>query len=224
MRTCFLTYFGTAVLLLARSSSAKPLPSPPGACDSSGSYFEVLNCFKILQNCPETTTLHIHINKQDLRRTIQRFEDDCLNRPAVASKRSRQSTSGTRVLDVEAPLSTTYLMSLQQTATSDDSTVPWDYNKQGAVIPSRVSESDNDITDLSNEDFQRPDDLLCLKHFEGRMELHCGSQYWDQDHGMDLVIVIVVLFLAVVLIVETAEGLLKLSVLLFLFYLETSHG
>jgi hypothetical protein len=195
------------MLLLVKFSVARPVATPTTACDTYGPYFDALTCLKIIQTRPRNFDSSAQSLTQDFQHTVQGFTDDCCDRSVQALKEARRPTSGTRVFDVEVPLSTTYLMSLQQIGSSDV------FIPSGKLVlenPSSMSESKSGFTEVDNKDSQETEHLLCSQQLERRLQRYCGGVYWDQDRGMNIVVGIVVLFLAVVLVIETAEGLLKL--------------
>lgn len=207
MPSLSLACFSAMMLLSVQFSGARPVVTPTAPCDTYEPNFDALSCLKIIQTRPENFDSSSQSLTQDSQHTIQGFTDDCCDRSVQALKGARRPTSGTRVLDVEVPLSTTYLMSLQQIGTSD---VFIPSEKLALENPSSMSESNSESTELENINSQQREHFLCPQQFERRLEQYLGSAYWDQDRGMNIVVWIVVLFLAVVLVIETAEGILKL--------------
>ena len=202
-----LAYFSALMLLLVEFSGARPVATPNTACDTYEPNFDALTCLKILQTRPGNLDSSAQSLTQEFQHTVQGVTDDCCDRSVQELRGARRPTSGTRVLDVEVPLSTTYLMSLQQIGASDVFTPS---AKLASKNPSSMPESKSKFIELDSKDSQETEHLLCPQQFERRSERYCRSVYWDQDRGMNIVVGIVVLFLAVVLVVETAEGLLKL--------------
>ena len=206
--TCFF-----AVVLLANVSRARPVANPVAACDTSGPYFDASACLKVIQfrsgDCHPSAEGLI----QGVQHPVHELADDCCEDMFVCSLKERQlRASGSRVLDVEVPLSTTYLMSLQEERPSDMVIPP----EEGILRnPNSKSEFYDELAEplvLGIENSQETEYLLCLQRSERNLEPQCGSDYWNQDRAMSLVVWIVVLFLAIILVVEAVEGLLKLSV------------
>ena len=188
-------------LLLVGVSLGRPLSKPLNECEPYAEYSSTLSCYDLINTKAGSTPSNHHpLSQQDLERILESFSGRC-PRQGHRFDGSPVKTSSSRIIDIEVPLSTTYLMSREPTETSEDAILLREPVQESSLTPTEISAVDAET--------QEAQYLLCLQKTS---VVHSSGIYWDQDRSMDAVIGIVVLFLAIVLIAETAEAMVKLSV------------
>jgi hypothetical protein len=195
-----LTYL---VLPLVGLSFGRPVSNPLDVCDSNSKYSGIFSCCNLRD--PQTGDVRSTqraLSQEDLR-ILDSFSEPCPWQGQRFSS-SLVEKSSSRILDVEVPLPTTYLMSLSQEETSEDSIETGDPSQELYQSPIEPS-----VIDTERDEVQY---LLCLQKAHGISVVHPGV-YWDQDRSMNAIIGIVVLFLVIVLVAEMADMMLEQSVL-----------
>ena len=196
----------SALLCLEILCEGRALSNRPNACEIHGEYSNSFSCYDFIhtESGKPSPTDH-RLLKQEVQRILETFSEPCPRQPIILTGSPVQKSTRT-VLGLEVPLPTTYLMSKVRPGTPEDFIALSETNQQSnlaQVTPPGAVEFSDVQTRIQEERL-----VLCLQQVEGSSNAVC----WDQNRSVNAVIGIVVLFLAVVLVAETADKLFKVLV------------
>lgn len=194
--TCYILVFGAL-------SSCRPAAHPFDMCNSESAYSGAFSCYELIDSRGKSIlSNHPTLSQQDL----QRIREACSDPYFAQGGRlpgSRVEKSSSRIIDIEVPLSSTYLMSLAPSESSRESV---EREKLGQERHSRIEAS------TSEEELGEGQYLLCPQKSDETPVIHQHRENWDQDRSMNVVVGIVIMFWAVVTIAELTEMITKMSV------------
>lgn len=179
------------------------MSNPFDVCDYYSAYSGVFSCYDLINaESGEIETSHRTLSQQDLQRILEACSEPRLRQGHI-SLSSPVEKSSSKIIDIEVPLSTTYLLSLAPSKTSEGPIKTEEQQLRQATM-------DLSAGDDKNNEAQY---LFCLQKGKEDSVAHPGGMYWDQDRSMNTVVGIVILFLVIVVFAEAAEMILKMSVL-----------
>jgi hypothetical protein len=193
------------IVVLAVPTCGRPV-SPAGVSDSYSSYARAPASllYDLLDTkLGKTLSNYRTPSLAELQRMIKGASEPCLEQPHSLPG-SPIETRSSKILDVEVPLSTASLMSLSPLDTSQISGHHGDPTSESNPATEELCANQEVIDDVQY--------ISCLQEDEGISAADPGKVYWDQERSMNAIVVILVLFLVIVLLAETAETMRKMSV------------
>lgn len=177
-------------------SSGRPVSNSLDICDPDSIYSVAVSCYELTDSeIKGIRSNHPTLSQQDLEAILEACSEPSSpqwsNIPGSPVEKVKS-----RVIDIEFPLSTTYLMSLAPSETTEES-----IEKGMPGLEQRH---------VAIEEMKHAQYLRCLQQGEQNPVVYHRREYWDQDQSMNVVVGIVILFLVIVVIAEVTEMVLKL--------------